>query len=258
LEAPEALSVTSENRYSPNPFTIEATITNRGAQIGRNLVVTLSLPEGLKLTDESPPTLVSERLEPGTGRSFAWMARALGLPTGNLGIAVRATAAGAEPVEATRAVSVPALTPELRVYPADQTVPEATDGRPTLLPISIKLVPAREFLGCTLSLSYDSTVLEPLYVSRGEAFVESGRLLSPWSAGRTRDGRIADIGGERREAPLLNAPETTLFTIVFVVEGPGETSVSLAPGPLLGADGREMDCRVVGGHITVQAMEEIR
>ncbi|NIM05325.1 MAG: hypothetical protein GTO55_04375 [Armatimonadetes bacterium] len=258
LIAPNSLSVTSENRYSPNPFIVEAAVANRGAQTGKNLVAALSLPDGLKLTEASPAAQVCERLEPGGKQSFKWMARALGMPTGEMEIWVRATAAGARPVQASHRVSVPELTPELRVYPADQIVPEFTDEMPTLVPMAVKLAPAREFSGCMLSVSYDPAVLEPLYVSRGEAFVEGGRLLSPWSAGRMRNGRIANILGERREAPLLNAPETMLFTIVFIVKGPGESAVSLDSSLVFGAEGKETDCRVLEGRVIVQSEEEMK
>ena len=258
LSAPAALSVTPENRYSPNPFLVRASVTNRGAQVGRNLVTAIAVPAGLALDDEASATQVSERLAPGQSQSFAWRLRALGLPTGRLVLSVKASAAGAKPVETFHAIHVPELTPELRVYPADQKVPATTDGKPTLLPISVRLAPARDFLACRLSLAYNPAVLNPLYVSRGEAFVEGGRLLSPWSAGRSGEGRIADIGGERGEAPPLNAPETALFTIVFLVKAPGETAITLTPSLLLGAGGKAMDYRVVDGHVTVQATEESR
>lgn len=153
-------------------------------------------------------------------------------------------------------VSVPELTPELRVLPAEQAVPLSTDGKPTLVPLVVKLAPARQFVGCQLSLTYDPAVIEPLYVSRGEAFVEAGRLLSPWSAGQTGEGRISGLGGERREAPALSAPEVTLFTVVFMAKAPGETALALEPTSLLGSGSRQMDFRVVGAHVTVRVEEE--
>jgi hypothetical protein len=258
LAAPEALSVTPDNRYSPNPFLVEATVINRGAQTGRNLVVVLSLPEGLKIADESETIKISEGLDAGESLSFIWSVRALGLPTGNLTFSVKANAAGARPVEARHMIDVPALIPEVSVYPASQTVPAATDGRPTLVPISVRLAPARDLLGCRLSMIYDDAVLEPLYISRGEAFVDEGRLLSPWSGGRIGEGRISGIGGERREAAPLNAPESALFTVVFAVKGLGETTISFEQITLLGADGSELEHRAVEGRVTVQEAKEPR
>jgi hypothetical protein len=146
---------------------------------------------------------------------------------------------------------VPRLTPELRVHPAAQSVPLLTDGQPTLVPVAVKLVPARDFAGARVSLSYDPNVVEPLYVSRGEAFVEAGRLLSPWSGGRSATGLIADIGGERNDAPALSAAEVTLFTVVFMVKEPGETAITLAPTALTSAGGLR-DLRTIVGAISVQ------
>ncbi len=256
VAAPQRLAVTAENRYSPNPFEVKAIATNRGAQVGRNLVMTIYLPDGLELDKGGSGVVVRERLETGQGETVTWPVRAVGMPTGDLPVKVIATAAGAKPVEGTTVVSVPELTPEFRAYPPQQTVPALTDGKPTLIPISVKLAPARQFLGCRVTVSYDPAVVEPLYVSRGEAFVEAGRLLSPWSEGRREEGRSVEIGGERQGAPLLSAPETTLFTIVFLARGAGETAVALEPSALLGFGRREMLFRVVGGRVTVQKTEE--
>lgn len=258
VSAPDRLLVTSDNRHAPNPFLVQATVGNHGAQAGRNLVVKLGLPEGLELDGELPGTQVASSLTPGESLSFAWRVRALGLPTGRLPLSVEATAAGARPTLAEHQVTVPRLTPELRVYPADQTVPLATDYQPTLLPIAVKLVPAREFRGARLSLRYDASILEPLYASRGEAFVEAGRLLSPWSAGRQSPGVIADIGGERNDAPALNLPAVTLLTVVFMVKQPGETIISVEPISLFSSDAGAAECRALSGRVIVQPMEEIR
>ena len=256
VTAPYRLQVTEDNRYSPNPFEVKVAAVNRGAQVGRNLVITLQLPDGLQLERGESGILVRERFDPGQTETLVWSVRALGLPTGELTVKVKGTAAGAKPVEVTSVVSVPELTPEFRIYPQRQTVPALTDGKPTLIPIAVKLAPARQFLGSRVSVSYDPMVLEPLYVSRGEAFVDAGRLLSPWSEGRREEGRIVGMGGERQGAPLLNAPETTLFTIVFLATSAGETEVVLEPTSLLSVGGTEVPFRVVGGHVAVQTMEE--
>ena len=255
LAGPKALAVSPENRYSPNPFEVKAMVRNQGAQVGRNLVVALSLPEGLKLEDETSATRVSERLAPNEAQSFSWQVRASGLPTGTLKVAARASAGGAKATDAAYLLDVPELTPELRLHPARQTIPATTDGNPTLLPISVKLAPARNFAGCRVSLKYDPAVLEPLYVSRGEAFVDSGRLLSPWSAGRVTDGQISEVGGQRLDAPALNSPEVTLFTAVFIVKAPGETKLSLEPISLTGADGKAIRHRIIEGYIKAITME---
>jgi hypothetical protein len=252
LTAPGKLTVTPSNRYSPNPFEIKCAATNAGGQVARNLVVTLSLPDGLKLGEGEAATQVKERLDPGKASEFTWRVTATGLPTGDLVAIAKATAAGAKPAEARRTVSVPWLTPEIRVYPASQSVPATTDGQPTLVPIAIKLAPAREFTGARVTVTYDANILAPLYVSRGEAFVDAGRLLSPWSAGVTQADRVTQIGGERSDAPALNLPEVTLFTIVFMVKSPGESDVSLEETSLSGIARRPITHRVVTGKVKAE------
>jgi len=254
LSAPGRLSVTAENRYSPNPFQVSAEIANRGAQVARGLAAALALPDGLALAGEAEATRLAERVDPGKSLTFTWSVRAVGLPTGELPITLKATAAGAKPASGRCVVLVPRLTPELRVHPAAQSVPLLTDGQPTMVPVAVKLVPARDFAGARVSLSYDPNVIEPLYVSRGEAFVEAGRLLSPWSGGRHSSGMIADIGGERTDAPTVSAAEVTLFTVVFMVRGAGETAIVIEPTAMASAGGMP-ELRVVNGTISVEQTE---
>ena len=231
MSAPEALSITKDNRHSPNPFEVKATVANLGAQPAINLVVELSPSPGLDFAGDAVATQVSERLDPGSRKTFTWSIRALGLPAGKLQLSLQGTAAGAKKAEAVQTVMVPELTPEIRVYPEKQTVAAVTDGKATLLPIAIKIAPAKNFRGCRFSLSYDPQVLEPLYVSRGDAFVEAGSLLSLWSAGKISEGAIINIGGERGDAPPLNVPESALCTVVFLAKGPGETAVTIDQKP---------------------------
>ena len=256
--APEGLSVTPQNRYQPNPFEVRAKAENLGAQAGRNLVMALELPEGLRLVEGASAIQVGGLLAPGGSQEFIWSLGATGLPTGKLGFSVTASAAGAKPVTAEWQVTVPRLTPEFRVFPDDQTVPAFTDGEPTLVPVSVRLAPARNFRGARASITYDAAVLEPLYVSRGEAFVDEGRLLSPWSGGRVEPNAIANIGGERSDAPLLNGPEITLFTVVFMVRGGGEAVIALQSTELFGEDNRPVEHRVLPGRVAVRATEEER
>jgi len=257
VTAPSKLEVTPQNRYAPDPFPVTVSVTNAGAQSARSLVVTLLLPDGMKMAADPSATQTADKLARGDGLLFSWSARATGLPAGRLALEARASAAGAKPVSVKHAVLVPELTPEIRVHPAAQAVPLLTDGKPTLVPIAVQLAPARRFVGCRVSVGFDPTVLEPLYVSRGEAFVEGGRLLSPWSAGQMEQGRIAAAGGERGDAPPLSVPETTLFTIVFIARGPGVSEIALEPEALTGEQGAGTALRVVGGQVSVKGVEEV-
>jgi len=203
-------------------------------------------------------TQVVERIAAGGRAKLSWSAQATGMPAGNLVVMVKATAAGAKASEVKHAVQVPELTPELRVYPAQQVVPLTTDDQPTLIPIDVLVAPARDFRGAKVSLSYDPSVLEVLYVRRGEAFVEDGKLLAPWSAGHVAEGIITDVGGLRGEAPLLNTAEARVFRVVFIAKGPGATALTLKPTAMFGPGGKEIAHRVVIGKVVVKAMEENR
>jgi hypothetical protein len=256
LTAPAALAVTKDNRYSPNPFDVKLAARNRGAQAGRNVVVTLEVPEGLALMNGEQATKVAPDLGPGERKEFAWKVRATGMPSGALSVVAKATAAGAKPAQAKQSVNVPELTPEIRVLPASQVVPLKTDDAPTVVPIDVVLVPARDMHETHVTLSYDPEILEPLYVSRGEAFVHEGRLLSPWSHGKVEPGQLVSVGGAREEAPALRAAEARLFRVVFMVKAAGKTGLVLESTTMSGPDGKAINHRTVAGEVTVRDMEE--
>jgi hypothetical protein len=161
------------------------------------------------------------------------------------------------PAKAEGAISVPTLTPELRFYPEAQTVPLTVDGRSAIIPVEVRLSPAREFYGARFTITYDPKVIEPLFTSRGAAFVEQGKLLSPWRSGAIDNaaGVIAQVEGLRSDAPPLTMLDASLITVTFRAVAPGTSPLVLKEVEVLGPDGAKIEFKQFDGAVTVAGEE---
>jgi hypothetical protein len=251
FEAPDALEVVN-NRYAPNPFPITAVVTNTGTLPAQGVTAVLALPPGLELAEGEKPVLAAA-IPGGKSSPFAWHVNATGLNIGSLAYQVTADSPAAKPVKAQGKISVPMLTPELRFFPEVQTVPLTVDGRAAIIPVQVRLSPAREFYGARFTITYDPKVIEPLFTSRGEAFVEQGRLLSPWRSGAIdrAAGVIAQIEGLRSEAPPLTILNANLITVTFRAVAPGTSPLVLKDVEVLGPDGAKVEFKQFDGAVTV-------
>jgi len=252
IEAPQALDVVS-NRYAPNPFDIKAVVTNTGTLPAQAVTATLALPPGLELAAGEKPVLGVAALDAGQAETFVWRVTATGLHVGALECEVRAESPVARPVSAKAAIEVPVLTAELRFFPQEQTVPLTVDGRAAIIPVEVRLSPARDFYGARFTITYDPKVIEPLFTSRGEAFVERGRLLSPWRSGVLdhEGGVIARVEGLRSDAPPLTILNASLITVTFRAVAPGASPLVLTEVEVLGPGGEAVEFEQFDGAVTV-------
>jgi len=252
IEAPKALDVVS-NRYTPNPFDIKATVTNSGTLPAQAVTAVIALPPGLELAEREKPVLGVAAIQAEKSHTFVWRVNATGLHIGTLSYQVSAESPVAKPAQAEASVSVPMLTPELRFFPETQTVPLTVDGRAAIIPIEVRLSPAREFYGARFTMTYDPKVIEPLFTSRGVAFVEQGKLLSPWNSGAIdhQKGVIARVEGLRSDAPPLTILNASLITVTFRAVAPGTSPLVLKEVEVLGSDGKAIEFKQFDGAVTV-------
>lgn len=256
LEAPQALEV-ANNRYTPNPFEIKAVATDTGSLPAQAVTAIISLPPGLELAEGQKPVLGVAAIQAGKSHAFTWRVNATGLHIGSLTYAVTAESPVTRPAKAEGAISVPTLTPELRFYPEAQTVPLTVDGRSAIIPVEVRLSPAREFYGARFTITYDPKVIEPLFTSRGAAFVEQGKLLSPWRSGAIDNaaGVIAQVEGLRSDAPPLTMLDASLITVTFRAVAPGTSPLVLKEVEVLGPDGAKIEFKQFDGAVTVAGEE---
>lgn len=252
LEAPTALEVVN-NRYAPNPFEVKAIVTDTGSLPAPAVTAVINLPPGLELVEGEKPVLGVAAIPAGKSNTFAWKVNATGLHIGPLTYKVAAESPAAKPAAAEGAISVPMLTPEVRFFPEAQTVPLVVDGKPGIIPIEVRLSPAREFFGARFTITYDPKVIEPLFSSRGVAFVEEGKLLSPWRSGNIDRGAgvIAQVEGLRGDAPPLTMLNASLITVTFHAVAPGTSPLVLKDVEVLGPGGAKIEFEQFDGAVTV-------
>ncbi|UCH35370.1 MAG: hypothetical protein JSV65_03190 [Armatimonadota bacterium] len=252
IEAPDTLDVVN-NRYTPNPFQIGAVVTNTGTLPAQAVAAGITLPAGLELDRDAKAVLGLDTLGAGKSHTFTWEVTATGLHIGNLTYSIVAESPSAEAARAEKVISVPMLTPELRFFPEGHTVPLQVDGRSAVIPIEVRLSPAREFHAARFTITYDPKVIEPLFTSRGEAFVDAGRLLSPWRSGAIdrENGVIAGVEGLRTDAAPLTVLNAGLVTVTFRAIAPGTSPLTLKDAEVFGPDGRPIEFKQFDGSVTV-------
>jgi hypothetical protein len=257
LQAPEALTVL-DNRYVPSPFQMKAVVSNVG-MVTAAAGTRLTLPSGLQWASSAGESAGAELpgrtalVQPGEEQVFTWQLVPTGLPVGSLTAEVSADAPRAEVVTTKAAITVPPINPELRFFPEAQTVPLTVYGMTAIIPVEIRLSPAREFYGARFTMTYDPKVIEPLFTSRGVAFIEQGKLLSPWNSGAVdyTAGVIGPVEGRRGDAPALTMLNASLFTVTFRAVAPGKSPLVLKEVQLLETGGAKTKFKQFDGAVTV-------
>jgi hypothetical protein len=252
IDAPKELAVVN-NRYSPNPFEVKAVVTNSGSLPAQAVTSLIALPPGLELAEGEKPVLGVAAVAAEKSTTFTWRVSATGLYIGELTYKISAESPVAKPASGQASIAVPMLTPELRFFPEAQAVPLQVNARAAIIPVEVRLSPARDFYGARFSISYDPQVIEPLFTSRGAAFVHEGRLLSPWHSGTIAEdgGLIAKVEGRRNDAPPLTMLDASLFTVTFRAVAPGTSPLVLKEVELLGPGGSQLEFKQFQGSVTV-------
>jgi len=108
VDAPAKLDVTN-GHYTPNPFSVVATVSNQGMEAATDVQITLTLPTGLTLAGVAPLTSIG-LLQPGESRLVSWSANAAaqGQET-TLTYTVAASASNAASRAVSRQIVVPRL-----------------------------------------------------------------------------------------------------------------------------------------------------
>jgi len=106
VDAPAKLDVTN-GQYTPNPFTMVATVSNQGMEAATDVQITLTLPTGLTLVGVAPLTRIS-LLQPGESRQVQWSvsAAAQGQET-TLTYTVAASMSGVPSRAVSRQITIP-------------------------------------------------------------------------------------------------------------------------------------------------------
>lgn len=237
------------------PITVTGYLKNQSDFEGRNVKLTLKLPEGLKLDSGSPATQTVESFKPGAELQASWIIVPTGKVSGKVTVKLEASSDNMESNQAAWDIQVNVPKPRLVLSPNAQRIILPAKGKPVVVPIRINLSPAVEFYGTRLTLTYDPTMLKLMSfspVSRGTAFVEDNRLLSGWECDTSEDGKIV-ITANRSDSSKLTQAEINLATVTFRAIGTGKSQLTLENAVLINEKGEESPVATSAGQVEIQA-----
>jgi len=233
-------------------FTITGYMQNTGGFEGKNVVMTLALPDGLTLKDgELKHTYPS--LKPGDTVQESWRVQINGKLDGKQQIVLAATSDNIETNKNARDIQLIVPQSTVKFVPRIQSVPMQTNGLPTIIPTQVNLLPAENFYGVRFTVKYDPNIVIPLGnpfgVMRGRAFVENSKLLA-WIVDDSVDGAIT-VTGKRLDAAPLTQAEINLATIKFRAVGAGKSALKVEKAIAIDKDGAEVPLATADGELTV-------
>jgi hypothetical protein len=163
-------------------FTVQGYVENTKDFEARNVVLTLTLPEGLTLAGGSKLKRSYGTMKPGDpARQESWLVQPNGKSGGTQTIVLEVTSDNVETTTVKRTVDLVVPAARLQFTPSAQTLPLLSNGQPTVIPMQVSVTPAEALAGVRLTIVYDPKVLKAFDISRGRAFVEDGALLPDWS-----------------------------------------------------------------------------
>lgn len=234
------------------PFTITAYMQNTGGYAGKNITMSLALPAGLTLLDGDLKHTYAEIKPDGTMQQ-SWRVQINGKQDGKQQLVLSVASDNIEGNKSARDIllNVPPCT--VKFVPRVQSVPIATNGLPTIIPMQVNLLPAEDFYGVRFTVKYDPNIVIPLGnpfgVMRGRAFVENSKLLA-WTVDDSVDGAIT-VTGKRLDAAPLTQAEINLATIKFRAVGAGKSALNVERAVAIDKDGAEVPLATADGELTV-------
>ena len=218
ISAPSIFGV-ADDMFHPYPLKIGATINNSGGAPAYGVQVTLTPDYGILLAPNERGSRFPGQIVPGEAYDIAWYLVPLGYE-GMFDYTVRADARNTETLTATTAIGVPEL--KSRLIPE---IPVSPIKCGEFFIIRILGRNLKGFRQLMFNLSYDPSILEAIYVSRGTAFVEDTGM-SRWNEGVIDNhvGLLTNVYGCLTQTMDITGE---LATIGFRAKAVGESHILL-------------------------------
>lgn len=229
LNGPLGISAPKETSFEyerTQPFTVMAYLQNTDkTQPLTNVILNLTLPEGLSRVSGNDVEMRYPLINPGETIQASWLVKPNGKKGGGQSITVKVVSPNLDSrsVSSDMVISLP--TQQLRMSPEKILIPLTTNGRETIMPISMTLSPAEKMIDFSITLKYDPDMIGLLDISRGSAFVEDGALLK-FDFDNTEEGKIT-ISASRKDALPLTQAEARLAILKFYAISQGRTNISV-------------------------------
>jgi hypothetical protein len=229
LNGPLGISAPKETSFEyerTQPFTVMAYLQNTDkTQPLTNVILNLTLPEGLSRVSGNDVEMRYPLINPGETIQASWLVKPNGKKGGGQPITVKVVSPNLDSRSVSSDIVISLPTQQLRMSPEKILIPQTTNGRETIMPISMTLSPAEKMIDFSITLKYDPNMIGLLDISRGSAFVEDGALLK-FDFDNTEEGKIK-ISASRKDTLPLTQAEARLAILKFYAIAQGRTTISV-------------------------------
>ncbi|MCK8817703.1 NEW3 domain-containing protein [Natroniella sulfidigena] len=209
---------TYQNRLEEDSFLVNAEIKNEGFSPAYDVSAQLALPPGLSVSRGEIEEKKLGYLLPGESIQLSWRIDPLQMVSGELPYIVEVSSDNASNRISKKEISLPSLESkaEFEVLDLEEGFEEGD-----YLTVEVKLNNLISFYRGSFDIGYNDDVLEPIYISRGNLFVESGDLLS-WNSPEIdrEEAKIEGVSGALDAARSLDSE--TFAQLHFRVKSHGE------------------------------------
>ncbi len=238
-------------------FTLTGYLQNAGGFPAKDVVMKLTVPDGLTVLSGSALQDKQNLLAPGDTQEKSWVIAPTGKAGGNLKLTLSATSSNIEANQVERTINVIVPKPCFVFKPAQQRV-QIDPDEPTPIICELNMSPAQEFYGFSVTLQFDPSVMALLDISRGRAFVdvEKDRRFS-WSVDKKNVANgLITLTGRRIDtqdvaAPALTQAEVNLATLIFSTVKAGKTKLTFTNATLISTTGETRTVDKTDGEIEV-------
>jgi hypothetical protein len=174
LQAPKRMEAEDDSLVEDS-FYIKGNISNYGASTAYGIEAYLALPPGLTLSKGDKEEKFIGFLEPNEKIELLWKVKPLALVDGKLPYSIELSSSNALSEMAKNSILIPSLKPKAKI----EILPKKGGYQVgDYLTAQIRLKNIADFYRLKTNISYNKEVLEAIYVSRGNLFINNGKLLS--------------------------------------------------------------------------------
>ncbi|WP_408956075.1 cohesin domain-containing protein [Natroniella sp. ANB-PHB2] len=239
LVGPDQIS-SYQNKLEADSFLVNAEIKNEGFSTAYDVSAQLALPPGLNVSRGEIQEKRLGHLLPGESIQLSWRIDPLQMVSGQLPYIVEVSSDNASNRVKKRTISLPSLEPkaEFEVFDLEDGFEEGD-----YLTVEVKLNNLISFYRGSFDIGYNDDVLEPIYVSRGNLFVEDGALLS-WNSAEIDRGeaKIKGVSGVLDSARSIKSE--TFAQIHFRVKSPEELGLEFLDFNLYDRNEEEIELEI--------------
>ncbi len=242
IQAPSMFGV-ADDMFHPYPMKISAKVKNSGGAPAYGVKATLTPDHGIVLAQRERASRFPGQVAPGETCDLSWYLVPFG-EAGTFDYRIMVDARNAESLAAATSIGVPGLRSRLLLESPIFPIPQEDFFIVTILARNLKGLQEVRF-----DLSFDPSVIEVVYVSRGTVFVEDTGM-SEWNEGVIKNhlGLLTDVYGRLTQPRDITGE---LATIGFRAKAPGQSHVLLRNVSVSGTEGRVMITSIEHGSVIV-------